>query len=172
MDLAIQLVALLLALLAWVISFIQLKRQRRQNNEDLVYSQKIDAYRQTILRAYNFLQESYVILEVLSDFEGDEQSWIETKMPELFRSLNPLIDQMDNEFIGCAIFLPEEFVKRYNDFSFKCQRLLVEHYQFDNAHSSATYEQLNSMHQELINAARQDLHIKVLNEKLKYRLQT
>jgi hypothetical protein len=93
-------------------------------------------------------------------------------MPELFRSLNPLIDQMDNEFIGCAIFLPEEFVKRYNDFSFKCQRLLVEHYHFDNAQSSATYEQLNSMHQELINAARQDLHIQVLNEKLKYRLQT
>lgn len=167
---AIQLSGLFLAILAWVVSFVQLRRSRLQNNEDILFTNKIEAYKQTILSTYEFLQKSYFILEELPEFKGNKESWVDTRMPELFRLLNPVIDNMDNQFLGYAMFLPDDFVKRYNEFSFKCQRLLVEHYHFDNEVSSNTYSLLTEMHQDLVNAARKDLHIEVLNEKLRYRL--
>jgi hypothetical protein len=171
METTIQMIAIVLAILAWFISFIQLRRSRRQNNEDIVFQHKIEAYRITIAQAYDFLQRSHFILDELADYKGDENSWVEGRMPEIFREINPILDKMDSDFIQHVMFLPELFVKRYNDFSFKAQRLLVEHYHFDNGVSIETYQMLTEMHSELINEVRKDLHIDLLNEKLKYRLE-
>lgn len=171
METTIQIIAIGLAILAWIVSFIQLRRSRRQNNEDIIFQNKIEAYRQIILRTYDFLQQSYFILDELPDFKGGKKEWTEKKMPELYRQLNPLIEKMDSDFIGQVMFLPDDFTKKYNEFSFKCQRLLVEHYHFDNKISIETYTTLTEMHNDLINESRKDLHINLLNEKLKYRLQ-
>jgi hypothetical protein len=167
----IQLIAIGLAVLAWVVSFVQLRRSRRQSNEDIVFQNKIEAYRNVVLLTYDFLQKSYFILDELSDFKGDEKKWVEQRMPEIFRQLNPLLDKIESDFIGHVVFLPEDFIKKYNDFSFKCQRFLVEHYHFDNKISIETYTTLTEMHSDLINQVRKDLHIDLLSEKLKYRLQ-
>lgn len=171
METTIQVIAIGLAILAWIVSFIQLRRSRRQNNEDIIFQNKIDAYRQIILQAYDFLQKSFFILDELPDFKGNKNEWTEKRMPELFRQLNPLIEKMDSDFIAQVMFMPDDFIKKYNEFSFKCQRLLVEHYHFDNQLSIDTYMKLTEMHNDLINEVRQDLHINLLNEKLKYRLQ-
>jgi hypothetical protein len=171
LETTIQIIAIGLAILAWIVSFIQLRRSRRQNNEDIIFQNKIDVYRQIISQTYDFLQKSYFILDELPDFKGNKEEWTETKMPELYRQLNPMIDKMDSDFIGHVIFLPDDFIKKYNEFSFKCQRLLVEHYHFDNQVSIETYMTLTEMHNDLINEVRRDLHVDLLNEKLKYRLQ-
>jgi hypothetical protein len=167
---ALNIIPLVVALLALVVSFIQLRRTRRQTNEDIIYANKIEGYRQVVEQTYRFVNESYLLLDALSDFEGDKNAWISERMPELYRQLNPLVEVMDSAFAKHVVLFPNAFVKLYNDFSFKSQRLLVEHYQFDAEHSHTVYMELTGLHNDMVNAVRHDLHIELLNEKLNYRL--
>ncbi len=159
-----------IAIAAWLISYIQLKRNRRQNNEDLIFNQKLEFYRVIIRKSYDFLKDVFLLLEELPDFKGTKEQWKKNKMPSLYRLHHPRIEQMESIIKEYSIILPEYFIEEFDNFIFCCTRFLVEHYHFDNEHSINSYDTLTDIHNKLVNLTRQDLHIDVLNKKLNYRL--
>jgi hypothetical protein len=169
-DISIQVLTFAIAIAAWLISYIQLRRNRRQNNEDIIFSQKLDCYRKIIKESHDFLEKSFIILDELPDFKGTKEEWNKEKMPELFRQFYPKIVEFDHLIKEYSIFLPEQFIVEFDNFSLRSKRFLVEHYHFNNEHSINNYDKLTDIHNKLINLSRQDLHIDVLNKKLNYRL--
>lgn len=170
LDTSIQILTFTIAIAAWLISYVQLKRNRRQNNEDIIFSQKLECYRVIIKKSYDFLVETFSLLDELPDFKGTKEEWEKDKMPSLFRLYYPKIQQMESSIKEYSFILPENFIEEFDNFITRCTRYLVEHYHFDNEHSINNYERLTNIHNKLINLTRQDLHIDILNKKLNYRL--
>lgn len=81
-TLTTQVITLLIATGALLISLIQTRRGRRQTNEDIIFHQKLQAYRDLIKSTYDFLDQSFSLLDELADFEGTKEEWVQTKMPE------------------------------------------------------------------------------------------
>lgn len=169
-GLLIQIVTFTLAIAAWLISYTQLRRNRRQSNEDIVFNQKLECYRVIIKKSYDFLTDTFLLLEDLSDFQGTKEEWQNEKMPSLYRLYHPKIEEMDSIIKEYSFIIPEHFIEEFDNFILRCSRFLVEHYHFDNEHSIDNYDRLTDIHNEIINLTRQDLHINVLNRKLNYRL--
>lgn len=92
------------------------------------------------------------------------------KNARIFGDFYPLITKNQSLFAEYTIVLPEEFIKKFKEFSFKATRLLVEHYHFDNEHSMNAYDHLQDLHNDLLTLARKDLSVDVLNTRLSYRL--
>ncbi|MEZ5084330.1 MAG: hypothetical protein R2750_12930 [Bacteroidales bacterium] len=169
-EILIQILISTIAIAAWLISYTQLRRTRRQNNEDYIFNQKLDCYRVLIRKSFDFLQDTFSLLDELPDFKGTKDEWTKEKMPSLYRLHYPKIEQMECTIKEYSFLFPEYFIDEFDNFLFRSARFIVEHYHFNNEHSINNYDKLTEIHNELINLTRKDLHINVLNKKLNYRL--
>lgn len=116
------------------------------------------------------MEEVITILNELPDFMGTEEEWGK-KMQEFYILYRPKIVNMEISLRESSILLPENILLDINNFIIRCNRLLIEHYNFDNELSIDNYNKLCDLHDDVINEIRKDLHVEILNKKLKKRLE-
>jgi hypothetical protein len=169
-ETSIQFLTFSIAIAAWLISYIQLKRTRRQNNEDIIFNQKLECYRKIIKESYEFLVITTKLLDEVSDFNGTKEQWDQEFMPLKFKIHHPEIEQLDAFRKEYSILLPEHILIEFDRFVFCCYRFIVDYCNLDNEKCIDIFNKLTESHHKFINYTRQDLHIEVLNKKLNYRL--
>lgn len=163
-------ITLAFALTALFISLIQHRRSRRISNEDVIFKEKLNIYKNLSKKAAIYIEQTYSVIEWQQDYEGTKEEWIEEGARKNFEKYMVSVNEFDAELLEYSPILPEPYIRKAQELNEKMTRLLVNSYHFDNLILFETYDQLIDLQNELINLSREDLHVDILQNSLKKRL--
>ncbi len=157
--------AVFLSVLAFILSYLTFKREQKKSNEDILYQEKINAYKDIVYEAKKIYHEYYIIVNALEkDHSATLQS--ETYLNRYFEKAY----EFDNLISKFIILLPNTIYTELDTFSDSLTEFLSE-ISLTNPHENKLeYKKLKNQLSSIISLIRSDINIDELTIELNDRI--
>jgi hypothetical protein len=161
--------ALLVSLFAFSITFLSYRRERSKFNQDLVFQEKIDAYKKLMLLANTIFESFFDIVDDLQDHDNAKKAWTKY-MEKESEDYDELVTEFQDAIFESIPILPAKVYQQLIDFGLESTDFINSAFKGNPGLTIKAHEKLEKSLNNLINMVRTDLNVDKLNIDLKKRL--
>jgi hypothetical protein len=162
--------AILISVLALLFTFLNFKRERNKINQDLIFQEKISAYKDLISQANQTYESLYPLVTKVQEFEGTPEEWL-----SFFVEVRAEYSNLGYEFQKLLFkhlpILPNEIYKEMDKFCTKIIEFVTITIDCNSETTMKSYNNLEKKLHKIIDCTRADLNVDKLNIVLSKRLQ-
>ncbi|AWH86303.1 hypothetical protein HYN59_14830 [Flavobacterium album] len=165
----IALFATLISIFAFAITFLSYRRERSKSNQDLVFQEKIAAYKD-LSRHANILFESFFdLVEDLQDHDGTKKQWTKHLEKEC-RAYDDQVTKFQEVIFESIPILPEKVYRELIEFGLESRHFITSAFNGDSLLTINAHDKLEKSLRNIIKLMRKDLNVDKVNINLKKRL--
>jgi hypothetical protein len=162
-------IAILISLVALVFTYLIFKRGRKKVNEDILFKEKIYAFKDICHRTHEIYTNFYDLVDKVHFIEGtsEEREW---KVPEFIGEQSKDINDYKKRVYQFVILLPNDIFKKAEDLSKHFLGFVSSITESDSKSTVDDYDFLGNQLEELIELVRSDLKVDKLSLDLSQRI--
>lgn len=162
--------ALLTLFLALFFScFISFKDKKR-NNQDQLFQEKLASYKELLYLAYTAHEKYFDLVDYVQSFNGDEAQW-EKKYLKISGSYFGLAFEFKYALLKSSFIIPKEILEEINELEFTLTHFVTSVHHRSVEITSKAYNVLAERIENIENLIRKDLNIDNLNIGLNKRIE-
>lgn len=165
----ISLLAFVISGFALFISYLTFRRDKKKANQDLLFHEKINAYKDISFEGNKIFREFFDLINFVQNYKGDKKNWEK----EFFK--------FSGEFYGKAyefeytiskyvVIIPSEIYKACSEYSFTLAGYVTTSMHCNSGIIGNTYDKLGIKLEHIIKLIRDDLNVDKLNLELSKRI--
>jgi len=165
----IALVAVGISLLAFLISYLTYRREKRKANQDLLFQEKINAYKEISFLGNKIYSDFFDVINLVQDFDGTKKEW-EKKFIKFSDDYYDQAFEFQNLLSKYMVILPNKIYKSVEDYSMNLMGFVTMSAHNDNEIIIDGYDRLGDHLKVVIELIRSDLNVDKLNVGLSKRI--
>ena len=166
----IAITAILISFVALITPYLTFKRERKKSNEDIIFKEKIDAYKDICHKAHEIYTNFFDLVDKVQFYEGTSEEW-EKKIPEYIGENYKVGFDFKKRVYQFVVLLPNEIFKKAEDLSEHFLGFVTTTTHCDAKSTIDAYDFLGNQLGELIELVRLDLNVDKLNIDLSKRIE-
>lgn len=159
----------LISICALVVATLSYQRDRNKSNQDFLFQEKVNAYKELIFHI-NFMFESFFdIMDEMLDHEGSNMKW-EKFLKKESGYYDDLVADFYNSIFKALPMIPSDIYKELIKFGQDSTQFIDSAFEKNEALTTEAHEKLDKNLKIIINLVRKDLNVDKLNLSLSNRL--
>ena len=163
------LIAVLISLFAFIVTFLTYRRERSKSNQDLIFQEKIAAYKQLIFHANNIFECFFKLVDDIEDHKGSKSKWAKYLKGES-ENYDDLVTDYEDIIFEYLPILPDKVYHELNKFGIESRDFIDFSFKGNVKQTIKAHAKLEKSLNEIISLVRNDLNVDKLNIDLKKRL--
>jgi hypothetical protein len=161
--------ATVISICALMVTFLSYRRDRNKSNQDLIFQEKINAYKDLIFHANNIFESFFDLIDQVQDHEGTKKAWV-----KYFEKESDNFDELVTDFQD-AIFrsipiIPNKIYSELIAFGLESRHFVTSAFNGNAKLTIKAHENLEISLRKIISLIREDLTVDKLNVNLSKRL--
>ena len=103
--------ALIVSTLALVIPYLTYRRDKKRANQDIIFQEKINAYKDIIYRAFNLHRSYFAIVDRVQFYEGTKEDWEEKIFREEIWPHFEISEEFKKQLFMYTVIIPNKIFK-------------------------------------------------------------
>lgn len=165
----ISILALGISLIALLITYLTFKREKKKANQDLLFQEKINAYKDISFLGNKIYREFFDVVNNVQFYEGKAKKW-EKEFLEFSGDFYAKSFEFENIVSKHMVIIPSKIYDACSEFSFVLTQFVTTAGHCDNEIIINGYDKLGFKLEELIELIRTDLNADKLNLELSKRI--
>ncbi|MFN1218161.1 hypothetical protein ACKW6Q_14415 [Chryseobacterium kwangjuense] len=161
--------ALLVAILALIFSFIVYLKDRRRNNQDQLFQEKLSSYKELLSLAKSTYSKFFDIIDYIQSFSGDENQW-EKKYLRISGPYYGLAYEFNYALSKNSFIIPDDILNELTELELALTHFVTAGHHQSSEIAISSYEKLEKRIEKIENLIRKDLNIENLSRGLNNRL--
>ncbi|MNK21256.1 hypothetical protein D3C87_395090 [compost metagenome] len=161
--------ATLISICAFAITFLSYRRERSKSNQDLVFQEKIAAYKKLSLHANNLFESFFNLVEDLQDHDGTKKEWTKQLAKEC-GSYDDQVTKFQEVIFESIPVLPEKVYRELIEFGLESSHFITSAFNGNSLLTINAHDKLEKSLRNIIKLIRKDLNVDKVNINLKKRL--
>ncbi|MYY44362.1 MULTISPECIES: hypothetical protein [Weeksellaceae] len=161
--------ALLVAILALLFSFFVYLKDRKRNNQDQLFQEKLSSYKELLNLAKTTYSKLFDLVDIIQSFQGDENQW-EKKYSKISGSYYGLAYEFSYALSKNSFIIPELILVELTELEAALIHFVTTGSHQNSEITIASYERLEERIERVENLIRKDLNIENLSRELNKRL--
>lgn len=158
-----------ISIFALILTFLSYQRDRNKSNQDLIFQEKIDAYKDLIFHANNIFESFFDLVQEVQDHEGTKKAWVKYIEKESTNYDSLVTDFQDTIFKAIPI-LPNKIYMELLEFGHESRHFVTSAFNGNAKLTIKAYDNLELSLRKIISLVRRDLRVDKLNVSLSNRL--
>ncbi|MFI1770185.1 hypothetical protein [Thalassobellus citreus] len=165
----IALIAVGISLLAFLISFLSFRREKKKSNQDLLFQEKINAYKEISFLGNKTYGDFFDIINLVQEFDGTKKEW-DKKFVKFSDDYYDQAFEFQNLLSKYMVVLPNKIYKSVNDYSMNLMGFVTISGHNDSELIIDGYDRLGDHLKIVVELIRADLNVDKLNVGLSKRI--
>ncbi len=165
----IALFATLISIFAFAITFLSYRRERSKSNQDLIFQEKIAAYKKLSFHANVLFESFFDLVEDLQDHDGTKKEWTKHLIKEC-GSYDDMVTKFQEVIFESIPILPEKVYRELIEFGLESRHFITSAFNGNSALTINAHDKLEKSLRNIIKLIRKDLNVDKVNINLKNRL--
>lgn len=165
----ISILAIGISLVALMISYFTFRREKKKANQDLLFQEKINAYKEISYSGNKFFGEFFDLVNNVQFYEGKPENW-EKEFLNFSGDYYGKAFEFENTVAKHLVVLPNNIYEVCSEFSFVLTQFVTTSAHCNSEIIGEGYEKLAVKLETLIELIRYDLNIDKLNLELSKRI--
>lgn len=157
--------AVLVSILALIVPYLTFRREKKQANQDILFQEKINAYKDIARRSFNLYRDYFDIVDKVQFYEGTKEEWEKTFREEIFPQFM-ISEEFKKQLFTYTVILPNNIFKVAEHLSEDLLAFITSASHCDNEIIINGYDHIEREIFELIDLIRKDLNTDSLNMEL------
>jgi hypothetical protein len=168
-SVSISVIAVCISCLALVVPYLSYKRETRKSNQDLVFAEKITAYKEITIASHRVHLELFDLVNKIQFNNKDNPNWQQefSQMSNSWYAKGFDFKELIYKYVS---ILPRDIFKKSENLSMSFVGFVTMAFHNDNDMTINGYEENEKKLYELIDAIREDLKIDKIDFELSNRL--
>lgn len=162
-------IAVGISILALLISFLTYRREKKKVNQDLLFHEKINAYKEISFLGNKIYEDFFDIINLVQDFEGTRKEW-DKKYIKFSGNFYDQTFEFQNLLSKYMVILPNKIYKSVEEYSMNLMSFVTIASHNDNSLIIDVYDKLGDQLKVMIELIRYDLNVDNLNIGLSRRI--
>lgn len=165
----IALIAVGISLLAFLISFLSFRREKKKANQDLLFQEKINAYKEISFLGNKIYSDFFDIINRVQEFDGTKKEW-DKKFIKFSGDYYDQAFEFQNLLSKYMVILPSKIYESVENYSLNLMGFVTMSGHNDNEIIIDGYDRLGDQLKIIIKLIRADLNSDKLNVGLSKRI--
>lgn len=161
--------ALIISLSALVFSFFTYVKDRKRNNQDQIFQEKLTSYKELLHLARTTYLKFFDIIDYIQYFNGDQNQW-NKKYNKISGSYYGLAFEFKYALSKVSFIIPENICNELFELEFALTHFVTSGYHQDSELSMKAYDSLDERIDSIENLIKSDLSVNKLNLSLTKRI--
>lgn len=162
-------IAITISLSAIIISYLTYRREKKQANQDILFQEKLLAYKEISFFANKLHSDFYLIVEIVQDFEGSEKDW-EQKFDSYSSQYYKQAFDFRKSLSMYMVLFPNKIYLQIEEFAMNSVGFVTSSSHGKSDITIDSYDKLENQLYNIIDLIRSDLNVDNLNIELSKRL--
>ena len=162
-------IAILISLSAILISYFTYRREKKKANQDILFQEKLLAFKEISFLANKLHFDFYSLVEVVQDFEGNEKEW-EEKFDKISNQYYEQAFDFQNLLSKYMILFPNKIYLKIEEFAMNSVQFVTSSSHGENEITINSHDKLENQLHNIIDLIRSDLNVDKLNIELSKRI--
>jgi len=165
----IAIIATVISICAFVLTFFSYRRERSKSNQDLVFQEKIAAYKKLMFLANTTFESFFDLVEDVQDHEGSKKEWTKYLEKEC-AEYDKLVTEFQDAIFESLPILPDKVYRELIEFGQESRHFITSAFNGNARLTINAHDKLEKSLRKIIILVRTDLNVDKLNIDLKRRL--
>lgn len=165
----IALIAVGISIFAFLVSFLTFRREKKKVNQDLIFQEKLNAYKEISFLGNKIYGDYFDIINLIQEFEGSSKKW-EKKFLKFSNNYYDQAFEFQNLLNKYMVILPSNIFKSVEEYSMNLMGFVTVSSNCNNEIIIDSYDRLGNHLQNIIELIRIDLNADKLNLELSKRI--
>ena len=165
----IAIIAIGISLFAFLISFLSFRRDKKKANQDLLFQEKLNAYKEISFLGNKIYGDFFDLINLIQEFEGKPEKW-EKRFVKFSDQYYDQAFEFQNLLNKYMVILPNKIFKSVEDYSMNLMGFVTVTGSGNNEIIIDSYVRLGDHLQIIIELIRKDLNADKLNVELSKRI--
>ncbi|WP_300567285.1 hypothetical protein [Flavobacterium sp.] len=161
--------AILISVLALLFTFLNFRREKNKINQDLIFQEKITAYKDLIFQANQTYELLYFLVEEVQSYEGTDKEW-ENNFDKVCGQYYNHGYEFQKLLFKYMPILPNEIYKEMDKFCTSTIGFVTSSFHCNSNATIQSYDNIEKKLHKIIDYVRTDLNVDKLNVVLSDRL--
>lgn len=161
--------ATVISISAFVITYLSYQRDRNKSNQDLIFQEKIAAYKDLIFHANNIFESFFDLVDEIQDHDGTKKAWVKFFEKES-ENYDHLVTDFQETIFKSIPIMPNKIYKELIDFGLESRNFVTSAFNGNAKLTISAHDNLEISLRKIINLVREDLSVDKLNVSLSNRL--
>lgn len=165
----IAITATIISIFAFILTSLSYRRERSKSNQDLLYQEKISAYKKLMFLANTTFESFFDIVEDIQDHEGSKKEWTKYLEKEC-EEYDDIVTEFQEAIFESLPILPNKVYRELIEFGQESRHFITSAFNGNARLTINAHDKLEKSLRKIIVLVRIDLNVDKLNIDLKKRL--